>query len=257
MSEGFKTTLECLAATQNEAAVRVLVPALDSPHRSIRLWALTSLVKRRSPIGHREVLRRLHTLDDSFKDLVANSQGRINQALRDALLGQGPAVGGQRLPGGPLVPRVRPDPQLDRRAGESDRDDYAAGRPDASGTDRTVVRRACLAAGGRPPPRSPDPPPPRGRRPGAIGHPLRQAQAAADRRGLPVAGQSRQRDFETDPLGAASSGLRGAGRHAGQEPGGRGDAAVVELSRRSPCPVGDDLRGLAADGSEICPPPAQ
>ncbi len=88
MSEGFKTTLECLAATQNEAAVRVLVPALDSPHRSIRLWALTSLVKRRSPIGHREVLRRLHTLDDSFKDLVANSQGRINQALRDALLGK-------------------------------------------------------------------------------------------------------------------------------------------------------------------------
>jgi HEAT repeat protein len=87
MNEGFKTTLECLAATQNEAAVRVLVPALDSPHRSIRLWALTSLVKRRSPIGHREVLRRLHTLDDSFKDRVANSQGRINQALRDALLG--------------------------------------------------------------------------------------------------------------------------------------------------------------------------
>ncbi len=88
MSEGFKTTLECLAATQNEAAVRVLVPALDSPHRSIRLWALTALVKRRSPLGHREVLRRLHTLDDSFKDQVDKSQGRINQALRTALLGK-------------------------------------------------------------------------------------------------------------------------------------------------------------------------
>ena len=87
MSDGINTTLERMAATQNEAAVRVLVPALDSPHRSIRLWALTSLVKRRSPIGHREVLRRLHTLDDSFKDLVTNYQGRINQALRDALLG--------------------------------------------------------------------------------------------------------------------------------------------------------------------------
>jgi HEAT repeat protein len=92
MSDGFKTTLECLAATQNEAAVRVLVPALDSPHRLIRLSALIALVERRSPIGHREVLRRLHTLDDSFKDLVTNSQGRINQALRDALLGKDPQL---------------------------------------------------------------------------------------------------------------------------------------------------------------------
>lgn len=88
MSGGITTTFDCLAASRNEAAVRVLVPALDSPHRLIRLQALLSLVKRRSPIGHREVLRRLHTLDDSFQDLVANSQARIHQALRDALFGK-------------------------------------------------------------------------------------------------------------------------------------------------------------------------
>ena len=59
MSEGLKTTFRLLSETENEAAIWVLIPALDSPNVSIREEALAAILKRRSPAGHREILRRL------------------------------------------------------------------------------------------------------------------------------------------------------------------------------------------------------
>jgi len=86
-SEGLKTTFELLAATDNEAAVRVLIPALDSPNARIREEALAAILRRRSPAGHREVLRRLPTVDQQAKDAVAECPTRMLQALREAVLG--------------------------------------------------------------------------------------------------------------------------------------------------------------------------
>lgn len=87
VSDGLKTTIELLATTANEAAVRVLVPALDSPDTVIREEALSAILRRRSAAGHREVLRRLHLADERTRQLIANSHSRMLPALRDAVLG--------------------------------------------------------------------------------------------------------------------------------------------------------------------------
>lgn len=87
MSEGLKTTLELLGKTQNEAAVRTLVPALDSSCAAIRKGALGAILSRRSPAGHGEVLRRLHTADEQSRAIIQEHSGRMIHALRDAVLG--------------------------------------------------------------------------------------------------------------------------------------------------------------------------
>jgi len=66
--------------------VPVLVAALDSPRGAVRQASLAVILSRRNPVAHREVLRRLHTLDDGCKRLVRKHQGRMTQSLRDALL---------------------------------------------------------------------------------------------------------------------------------------------------------------------------
>lgn len=86
MSEHLKTTLLVLTQTKNEAAVRVLIAALDSRWRMIREEALLALLARRSPAGHREVIRRLAQLDETGRAAVRQCRGRMTQALRDAIL---------------------------------------------------------------------------------------------------------------------------------------------------------------------------
>ena len=87
MSEGLDTTFQLLGTTSNEAAMRVLVPALDSPSAVIREGALSAILTRRNPAGHGEVLRRLHALDDQSRALVGKHRERLAQALRNAVLG--------------------------------------------------------------------------------------------------------------------------------------------------------------------------
>jgi HEAT repeat protein len=86
VSEGLSTTLQLLATTSNEAAVRVLNAALDSPHAAIREGALSAILSRRSPAGHREVLRRLDAVDERSRAIIEEHRGRMTQALRDAVL---------------------------------------------------------------------------------------------------------------------------------------------------------------------------
>lgn len=85
-SEGLTTTLDLLSKTENEASVRVLVGGLDSCHRTIRDGAVAGLLKRRSSAGHREVIRRLHTLDEYQMGLLREHRVRLRQAPRDAIL---------------------------------------------------------------------------------------------------------------------------------------------------------------------------
>jgi len=87
VSQGLKTTLDLLKRTHNDAALRVLVPALDSPSAGIREGALAAVLWRRSAEGHREALRRLHTADDRSKAIFQTHVGRVTHVLRDAVLG--------------------------------------------------------------------------------------------------------------------------------------------------------------------------
>ena len=86
MNHGLKTTFELLAKTENEAAVQVLLPALDSSDRAIQEAALRAILDRRSLSGQHEIVRRMHTIDDGWKAIINERRGRMTQALRDALL---------------------------------------------------------------------------------------------------------------------------------------------------------------------------
>lgn len=86
MKTGFEKTFEVLAATNNEAATKVLVEALDSADREIQSSALRSLVKRRSPQGHAQLLHRWDTLSERHKATIAEQASRLSGALRDAVL---------------------------------------------------------------------------------------------------------------------------------------------------------------------------
>lgn len=87
MNDGLKTTIRLLSETDNEAAVWVLLSALDSPNAAIREEALGAILKRRSPAAHREILRRLHLADERTKEIIGRHHARMTQAMRDALLG--------------------------------------------------------------------------------------------------------------------------------------------------------------------------
>ncbi|MEO8494425.1 MAG: HEAT repeat domain-containing protein [Planctomycetota bacterium] len=87
MADGLDVTLSVLAKTQNEAAVRLLLGALDAPDREVQVGALRALLARRSVTGQRELLGRWHTLSKRWKKIVADSSGRLSSAIRDALLG--------------------------------------------------------------------------------------------------------------------------------------------------------------------------
>jgi len=86
VSQGLETTFRFFAETPNEAASRVLIPALDSPFAAIRDRALELLLKRRGPAGHREIMARLHTFDEPWRRMVEEYHGWLTPALRDAVL---------------------------------------------------------------------------------------------------------------------------------------------------------------------------
>lgn len=92
MTKGLPTTFRVLAETKNEAAVSVLIPALDAPDPTIEEGALRALLKRRSPAGQREILGRLHTISDRWKTILGEGRGRLSVAIRDAILGTDPQM---------------------------------------------------------------------------------------------------------------------------------------------------------------------
>lgn len=84
---GLSKTLAVLAQTQNEAAISVLVPALDSANQSIQHGALDAILARRSLVGQREILARLHIADEGWRTVIDRRRGRMSHALRDGVLG--------------------------------------------------------------------------------------------------------------------------------------------------------------------------
>ncbi len=87
MTEALATTFRVLGKTQNEAALRVLTAGLDSPHTAIQEGSLKAILTQRNPAGARDLLRRLHTFPQRWKEVVQKNQGRMARVLRDAVLG--------------------------------------------------------------------------------------------------------------------------------------------------------------------------
>jgi len=86
VSGGLNTTCKVLTRSSNEAALDLLISALDVPARDIQVSALRALLERRSAAGHRELLERWPTLSERWKTIVAERAGRISGAVRDAIL---------------------------------------------------------------------------------------------------------------------------------------------------------------------------
>ncbi|MHC4399692.1 MAG: HEAT repeat domain-containing protein [Planctomycetota bacterium] len=85
--KGVQTTFQLLGNTRNEAAVDVLIPALSSPLQELREGALAAILVRRNPAGQREILRRLHTVDERCQEIFRKHRGRMTHTLRGAVLG--------------------------------------------------------------------------------------------------------------------------------------------------------------------------
>ena len=88
MSRGLSTTLRVLTRSDNEAALSVLLPALDASNRILREGALAAILRRRSPTGIPEVIRRLELFDEREKRIILENPGRLTSTLRDAILGE-------------------------------------------------------------------------------------------------------------------------------------------------------------------------
>ena len=85
--QGLATTFHLLTKTENEAALRVLLPALDSPREAIQEGALTALLNRRNPAGTKEILRRVAGMSPRWRSIIRQHHGRMTGALRDAVTG--------------------------------------------------------------------------------------------------------------------------------------------------------------------------
>jgi HEAT repeat protein len=92
LANGLSITFDVLMNTDNEAAVQVLIPALDSPDPAIQERALIALLKRRTADGGREILDRMSRMKPEWKSIIRQHRGRLTGALRDAILGQEPGL---------------------------------------------------------------------------------------------------------------------------------------------------------------------
>jgi HEAT repeat protein len=92
VSQGLETTLRLLTQTKNEAAVGVLIPALDSARVEIQEGALRALLDRHSEAGSREIVRRLHQINERWEAIIDEKRGRLTRALRDAVLATEPQL---------------------------------------------------------------------------------------------------------------------------------------------------------------------
>ncbi len=86
MTKGLETTFRLLTKTKNEAAVGLLIPALDAAQPAIQEQALRALLDRHCTAGHKEVVRRLHQINEQWEAIIDDKHGRMTAALRDAVL---------------------------------------------------------------------------------------------------------------------------------------------------------------------------
>ncbi|MDA7980115.1 MAG: HEAT repeat domain-containing protein [Pirellulales bacterium] len=87
MQPAYAKTMEFLAKTANSAAAHALLPGLDSQNRDVQISALQALLDRRDPVGQKAILDRLEAQRPGWDEVLDLKHGRLNQALRDAVVG--------------------------------------------------------------------------------------------------------------------------------------------------------------------------
>ncbi len=92
MSKALDTTFNFLIKTRNEAASAVLIAALDCPQQAVQERALAALLDRRCLVGQKEIVRRLHTINEPWRKIISEHNGRMTHALRDAVLSPDPQL---------------------------------------------------------------------------------------------------------------------------------------------------------------------
>jgi HEAT repeat protein len=92
LSSGLDATFRALASSDNEAAVPVLIAALDLAQHETREAAFVALLARHSEAAELEVLRRWNEMSERWKVLVAERPGWIAGAVARALAGADPSL---------------------------------------------------------------------------------------------------------------------------------------------------------------------
>jgi hypothetical protein len=86
VTTGLATTFGVLERTDNQTAVRVLLPALKSPRPAIQEGALVALLNRHEIAGQREILARTSDLPHRWRVLIKENSDRLTGVLRAALV---------------------------------------------------------------------------------------------------------------------------------------------------------------------------
>lgn len=92
MLSGLARTFSLLKETPNEAAVPVLVAALDSSDLAIQEEAVQAILGRRKGAGQRVLIERWPQLPERWKLQIARHPRQISSAVRSAILGTDPEL---------------------------------------------------------------------------------------------------------------------------------------------------------------------
>jgi len=90
MTAPFHATFKYLLKTDNEAALDVLVAALDCPHLASRRAALRVLLQQPNPAGHGEVFRRMDRLEEDIREVVREHPERLVPVVAKGLRASAP-----------------------------------------------------------------------------------------------------------------------------------------------------------------------
>jgi hypothetical protein len=77
MHDNLNKTFQYLATTDNESAVGVLISGLDSPYKPTGEGSLRALLRCPNLVAHREVFRRLPTLDSQLRSVIHERPDRL------------------------------------------------------------------------------------------------------------------------------------------------------------------------------------
>ena len=90
--QGLELTYETLATTRNEAAVDVLIAALDDPNAANRRRALGALLSRTEPRSSQQVLANWDKLNADDLRVLRPKKSWLADTIDQALRGKGEAV---------------------------------------------------------------------------------------------------------------------------------------------------------------------
>lgn len=92
MPHPLDTTFDLLALSPNEAAVDLLIGALEVPDDQVKVRAVSALLRSRPTRGLIEIIRRAKSLPAAARELIERSGRGLARGLRESLLSTDPAL---------------------------------------------------------------------------------------------------------------------------------------------------------------------